>query len=146
MAQLSADVLAKSQVLGDKQENPTTELRKDRSPIYNACCKLLEDTGRSVVEPQSLFSASLELLWQYLPTPFHLADIIGNAHDPGDDLLYDDQQVNEAHMLLEDLCKAWGASMKLYHTVLKLPRMTKICLILKGMRHQELLQDFISHD
>ncbi|KAL8951298.1 MAG: hypothetical protein Q9222_002720 [Ikaeria aurantiellina] len=96
---------------------------------------------------QDIRSSALSLVWKNLP-PLRVASeqMAGNADDPGDGCLYEDQQINEARSLLSDLYTAWSQSA--HRTACEfpanLPDMAKICLVLTGMQRQNLFENFLS--
>lgn len=107
------------------------------SEFFNGLRK--EETGR-------VRSSALELLWRYFPPcSEHLAGKVGNADDPGDGLLYDGQQIEEAKSILRHLHHAWSNREDICKdsSPPNLPDMAMICLILTGMQHQHLLEDFL---
>lgn len=89
-------------------------------------------------------SSALQQLWSHFPQWDMLDGKVGNAEDPGDGLLYNEEWIVKAQSVLRDLHRAWSA--KLDPAIFPLPRlpeMAKICLILTGMQQQHLLEDFL---
>ena len=91
--------------------------------------------------------STLDLLWQHFPERKDLDGKICNPNDPGDGLIYDQPQVQEAETILTDLCRSWSAAeirRGLPCAAPRLPELAKICLILSGMQQQKLLKEFLN--
>lgn len=100
----------------------------------------------TTVQPESLLPSALRILWRHFPKWKDLESKVGNADDPGDGMLYDDERVAKANGILQDFNEAWlNAELPASHPPPppNLPEMGKICLILTGMRQQTLLEDFL---
>ena len=94
---------------------------------------------------QPFRSSALKLLWRHVPKIEGLDGKVGNAEDPGDGIMYSDDEVTKTASILETLYKAWldaGTSVPC-PVPENLPDMAKICLVLAGIKQPELLEDFI---
>jgi serine/threonine protein kinase len=94
---------------------------------------------------QNVRSLALQILWEHFPRWGDLDGKVGNAEDPGDGLMYDDNRVAHAKSILQDLHKAWlnADGLANFPPPPGLPESGKICLILTGMQQQRLLEDFL---
>ena len=104
--------------------------------------------GFSAINPsqaQNVLSIALKMLWEHFPGRPGLENKVGNAENPGDGLLYDEQYVAQATFVLQDLDKAWRGTEILSQNPPppQLKEMSKLCLILTGMQKQGLLADFL---
>ena len=102
------------------------------------------------MERQTTRFGVLPCLWNEFPPRPAWDDHIGSAEDPGDGLVYSEEQINLVRSILKDLYEAWsnttvqssparsGTSPK----VAKLTEMPKICLVLYGMKQERLLDYF----
>ncbi|KAL8833348.1 MAG: hypothetical protein Q9176_008025 [Flavoplaca citrina] len=120
------------------------ELPGTTTQPYNAFIHFF--TGLQANTTTDVRSSALQELWNHFPRWEKLHGKVGNAEDPGDGLLYDEDRIAKAKSILEDLQKAW--SIQLDCTTFpppSLPAMAKICLILTGMQQQHLLEDFLEH-
>ena len=93
-------------------------------------------------------SAALQILWREFPRWHDLEDRVGNAENPGDGFIYDKRRVARANTILQDLYNAWLDTDALHASPppANLKEEGKICLILTGMRKQELLEDFLDRN
>lgn len=125
----------------------TDALDKKRKS-YNVFVRALKDL--SLAEMQSVCFGSLQMLWLQFPRRHDLEGKVGNADKPGDGLIYSDSEVAEAKELLKEFYEAWSeTTVRLYpNSSATLPRagsltdMAKICLILRGMKQERLLDCF----
>lgn len=92
-------------------------------------------------------------LWEKFPAKLDLEGNVGNAEDPGDGKIYDERTIREVRQLLKAFYDAWThATMQVNNTdpinpdpirkVAQIAEMTKICLILRGMKQERLLDHF----
>ncbi|KAL8916481.1 MAG: hypothetical protein Q9172_006291 [Xanthocarpia lactea] len=96
------------------------------------------------IDPQDVRSDALEMLWRFFPESRVRRDV-GTAEDPGDGILYNENEVDEGKAILQRLHQAWCS---IEDSVMcpappELPNMAKICLVLRGMQRPGLLKDFL---
>ena len=99
-------------------------------------------------QPQQLRASALKLLWDNIPQWKDLDGKVGNAEDPGDGLMYDNERVSKSKSILEDLYTAWkdaDVSGKVPPPP-KLLAMAKTYLIVSGMKREGLFEDFLESD
>lgn len=107
----------------------------------------------STAERRSIRFGTYRLLWEAFPAKLDLEGNVGNPYDPGDGKIYDERSVQEVSDILKAFYDAWSeATMKAndvnpisphtIRTVGKIPEMAKICLILRGMKQERLLDLF----
>ena len=96
-------------------------------------------------QSQDVLSIALESLWEHFPRRPGLENKVGNADNPGDGLLYDQEHVEQAKSVLQELDQAWRNTDHLAQIPppSQLQHMSQICLILTGMQKQYLLLDFL---
>ena len=107
----------------------------------------------SFAERQTIRFGTLLCLWKEFPQRLDLDGKVGSADNPGDGLVYTDSEVTDAKSLLKDFYDAWSettmqASRALSGALPKVEKITgmaKICLILRGMKQERLLDDFYAH-
>ena len=98
----------------------------------------------------------MPLLWQEIPARLDLKGHIGNADDPGDGKVYSEKDIQKASSVLKAFYDAWHeATIKAnsanamepetLRRVKKLTDMAKICLILRGMKLERLLDYICEH-
>ncbi|KAL8795028.1 MAG: hypothetical protein Q9195_002476 [Heterodermia aff. obscurata] len=100
-----------------------------------------------VQDERDFLVVTLDLLWQHFPERNDLEGKICNPDDPGDGIIYDKLQVQEAEYILDALYRSWSAAQVrrvLPCAAPPLPRFAKICLILNGMHKQKLLVEFLN--
>lgn len=100
---------------------------------------------RHTEEAQAFRTATLQMFWSFFPNLHGLEGRVGNPDDPGDGLVYDAEQVEEATKILKELYHHWHQMQPVLPCPpsQKLPDMGKICLILTGMRQQAIFEDFL---
>lgn len=107
----------------------------------------------SEVERRSIRFGTYHLLWDYFPARLDLEGNVGNADDPGDGKVYDARSIEEVQLLLKAFYEAWSEATirtnqvspttpDTIRQVGKIPEMAKICLILRGMKQERLLDCF----
>ncbi|KAL8753756.1 MAG: hypothetical protein Q9184_005328 [Pyrenodesmia sp. 2 TL-2023] len=112
---------------------------------YNAFAQFFNSL--QLDETTDIRSCALQQLWSHFPQWTMLDGKVGNAEDPGDGLLYNEEWIAKAKSVLRDLQRAWSASLDPAKFPLPaLPEMAKICLILTGMQQQHLLEDFLENN
>ncbi|KAL8704100.1 MAG: hypothetical protein Q9201_002734 [Fulgogasparrea decipioides] len=132
-----------------KQANLHSKKRNllaDRTQSHNAFSDFFNKLP--VDDPQNVRSQALEILWRHFPQPREsLEGMVGNAVTPGDGLLYDIEQIDEAKELLKHLHQAWHNlnDKTMCPSPPNLPDMAKICLVLTGMQQRHLLKDFLDN-
>ena len=110
--------------------------------------KFSEYLSRVATLQLQLRASALQLLWDSIPQWEALDGKVGNAEDPGDGLLYDNERVAKAESILEDLYAAWtdADTSGRFPPPRKLREMAKICLILSGMKRKGLIEDFLESE
>ena len=101
-------------------------------------------------ERQIIRLGALPWLWKEFPQKIDLDDKVGNPDDPGDGLMYSESDVKKANTVLKDFYNAWSETSISTHPGMSgsLPKvghitnMTKICLILCGMKQERLVDYF----
>ena len=106
--------------------------------------------GFSTIDPSQhpdVLSVALTMLWEHFPRRPDLENKVGNADNPGDGFLYEQEHVSQARSVLQDLDQAWRNTESLANSPPPplLRDMSKICLILTGMQKQHLLHDFLNN-
>lgn len=107
----------------------------------------------SEVERRSIRFGTYRLLWEQFPARLDLEGNVGNADDPGDGKVYDARSIEEVQRILKAFYEAWSeATIKsnqvsptmpdTIRQVGKIPEMARICLILRGMKQERLLDCF----
>lgn len=116
------------------------------SNTYDTFCERLN--GIALSQQHQLRTSALQLLWENRPHWKDLEGKVGNAEDPGDGLMYDEERIANAKSILEDLHTAWrnADTLKQSPPPPKLLDMAKIYLIVSGMQRQGLFEDFLESD
>ena len=107
----------------------------------------------SEAERRSIRFGTYPLLWEEFPPRLDLNGNVGNADDPGDGKVYSQGSIQQASQILKGFYDAWSeaairandANPTLPDTlrkVGKIPNMAKICLTLRGMKQERLLDSF----
>ena len=131
---------------------PSAKQRKDREKRIKLALEDVSETQkmfiqrfRRVPQGKSVLPLALNILWEHFKSPFNLKNNVGNADNPGDGILYDQEHVAQADGVLHDLVAAWRKTEHLAQSPPppQLENMSKICLILTGMEQQGLLLDFL---
>ena len=127
-------------------------LRRHKS--YHAFVKTL--SRMSEEERRITRFGEMPLLWQEIPARLDLEGHVGNADDPGDGKVYSEQDVQKARSVLKAFHDTWHeATIKAnsanamepetLRRVIKLTYMARICLILRGMKQERLLDHICEH-
>ena len=98
----------------------------------------------------------MSLLWEEIPARKDLEGHVGNADDPGDGKVYSEQDVQKAGSVLKAFYDAWHEATiqansanamepETLRRVKKLTDMARICLILRGMKLERLLDHICEH-
>ena len=98
-------------------------------------------------ETRSMRFGTYRRLWEEFPPRLDLNGNIGNADDPGDGKVYNQESIQQARQVLKAFYDAWWEAdptspVPLWR-VRKLLDMAKICLILCGMKQERLLDCFL---
>ena len=90
-------------------------------------------------------SSALNLLWTHIPIIEKLEGKVGNTEDPGDGIMYGNDEVAKTTLVLKTLCQAWleAGDSAPCPAPENLPMMAKLCLVLANMKQPMLLEDFI---
>lgn len=99
----------------------------------------------SEVEREWISFGTYHLLWENFPTGLDLEDNVGNSDDPGDGKVYDARSIDEVQHTLKAFYEAWSEVSINARRVGKIPEMAKICLILRGMKQERLLDCFCKY-
>ena len=137
-----------------EREKRFTEMSQRRPKSYHTFKKAIE--RMSEAERRSLRFGTYALLWEAFPPKLDLEGNVGNRDGPdgpGDGKVYDKQSIKEVESILKAFYNAWSdATMNAndlapmspgtIRNVSKIPEMAKICLILRGMKQERLLDCF----
>ena len=134
-----------------EREKRFTEMSRGRPKSYHTFKKAIEKMSEA--ERRSIRFGTYALLWEAFPAKLDLEGHVGNRDDPGDGKVYGKQSINEVESILKAFYDAWSdATMNTndiapmspgtIRNVSKIPEMAKICLILRGMKQERLLDYF----
>ena len=129
------------------RQNRVLDVRRDVTKPYHNFRQFFEELKAE--EKGDIRSLALGKLWeQFRQWHVALPDLdgkVGNIEDPGDGQLYGPDHVDRANALLKDLHQAWTNmdDSPSYPPPEKLTKMGRICLVLTGMKQQQLLEDFL---
>lgn len=138
-----------------KRQEKIKEVVLGRPKSYHVFVKTL---GRmSEEERRTTRFGEMPLLWEEIPARKELEGHVGNADDPGDGKVYSEQDIQKAGSVLKAFYDAWHeATIKAnsanamepetLRRVKKLTDMARICLILRGMKLERLLDHICEHD
>ena len=135
----------------ERWKSRITEVGQRRLQSYHVFVKALGQM--SVAERRAIRFGSLRMLWQEFPARLDLGENVGNADDPGDGKVYREKDILQVASILKAFCDAWSeatikandvnaTSPETVRKVGKIPNMAKICLILRGMKQERLLDYF----
>ena len=107
----------------------------------------------SEAERRSIRFGTYYLLWKEFPPRLDLDGNVGNADEPGDGKVYDQGSIQQVSQVLKAFYDAWSeaiitanganpTSPDTLRKVRKIQDMAKICLILRGMKQERLLDCF----
>ena len=107
----------------------------------------------SEAERRSTRFGTYSLLWEQFPLRLDLDGNVGNAESPGDGKIYDEESIEQTRQILKAFYDAWSdatiqanganpTSPDTMRKVGKIPEMAKICLVLRGMKQERLLDCF----
>ena len=134
-----------------KRQKRVSEIVQKRPKSYHDFKRTIEKMSEA--ERRSIRFGTYQLLWEQFPPKLDWAENVGNFDDPGDGKVYDEPLVQQVRQILKAFYDAWqeatikagGAapmSPDTMRKVGKLPEMAKICLILRGMKQERLLDLF----
>ena len=137
----------------DQRERQTriSKISQRRSKSYYVFVKAIGQMSEA--ERRSIRLGAYSLLWKEFPPRIDLDGNVGNADDPGDGKIYDRASIQYASQILKAFYDAWseaiikanGANPTSPDTLRKVRKvldMAKICLILRGMKQERLLDRF----
>ena len=134
-----------------EREKRFTEMSQRRPKSYHRFKRAIENMSEA--ERRSIRFGTYRLLWEAFPAKLDLEGNVGNIHEPGDGKVYERQSIQEVESILKAFYDAWSdATMNTndlapmspgtIRNVSKIPEMAKICLILRGMKQERLLDNF----
>ena len=134
-----------------EREKRFTEMSQRRPKSYHAFKKAIEKMSEA--ERRSIRFGTYALLWEAFPAKLDLEGNVGNRDEPGDGKVYEKQKIKEVESILKAFYDAWSdatmntndlapMSPDTIRNVRKIPEMAKICLILRGMKQERLLDYF----
>ena len=132
-----------------------TEVRLGRPKSYHVFVRTLSQMSEE--ERRTTRFGTMQLLWQEIPARPDLEGHVGNADDPGDGKVYSEHDIQKAGSVLKAFYDAWHeATIKAnsanavapenIRRVKKLTDMARICLILRAMKQERLLDHICEHD
>ena len=137
----------------DQTERRTriSEIVQKRPESYHVFVQAIGQMSEA--ERRSIRFGTYPLLWEKFPPRLDLNGNVGNADDPGDGKVYNQGSIQQASQVLKEFYDAWSeaairandANPTLPDTlrkVRKISNMAKICLILRGMKQERLLDCF----
>ena len=99
---------------------------------------------------QEVLPIALEMLWKHFPRKLDVEDVlhINDKDNRADGKLYSSDDILQAQSVIWDLDQAWrnATNLRQHPPPPRLKDMSKICLILTGMRKRELLATFFAHE
>ena len=137
-----------------QRQEKITEVVSGRLKSYHVLVKTLSQMSEE--ERRTTRFGTMELLWQDIPARPDLKGHVGNADDPGDGKVYSEQDIQKAGSVLKAFYDAWHeATIKAnkanavapepLRRVKKLTDMARICLILRAMKLERLLDPLCEH-
>ena len=122
-----------------------------RRKSYNVFLKAISQLPEA--ERRSARFGTYRRLWERFPPRLDPNGNIGNADDPGDGKVYDQRSIQQVSQVLKAFYDAWSeaiitanganpTSPDTLRKVRKIADMAKICLILRGMKQERLLDCF----
>ncbi len=137
-----------------RRQEKITEVVLGRPKSYHVFVKTLSRMSQE--ERRTTRFGTMPLLWQEIPARLDLESHIGNADDPGDGKVYSEQDVQKAGSVLKAFYDAWheatiqansanAIAPDALRRVRKLTDMARICLILRAMKMERLLDHICEH-
>ena len=138
-----------------RRQEKINEVVLGRPKSYHVFVKTLSQMSEE--ERRTTRFGEWPLLWEEIPARRDLEGHVGNADDPGDGKVYSEQDIQKAGSVLKAFYDAWHeATIKAnsanamepetLRRVKKLTDMARICLILRGMKLERLLDHICEHD
>ena len=137
-----------------QRQEKITEVVLGRPKSYHVFVKTL--TQMSEEERRTTRFGTMPLLWQEIPAGPDLEGHVGNADNPGDGKVYSEQDVQKVGSVLKAFYEAWheatikansanAVAPETLRRVKKLTDMARICLILRAMKLERLLDHICEH-
>ena len=138
-----------------KQRQETiTEVVLGRPKSYHVFVKTLSQMSEE--ERRTTRFGTMQLLWKEIPARPDLEGHVGNADNPGDGYVYSEQEIQKAGSVLKAFYDAWhevtikanstnAEAPETLRRVKKLTDMARICLILRAMKQERLLDHICEH-
>lgn len=137
-----------------QRQEKITEVVLGRPKSYHVFVKILSQMSEE--ERRTTRFGTMRLLWQEIPARPDLEGHVGNADDPGDGKVYSEQDVQKAGSVLKAFYDAWheatikansanAIAPETLRRVKKLTDMARICLILRAMKLERLLDHICEH-
>ena len=138
-----------------QRQEKITEVVLGRPKSYHVFVRTL--SRMSEEERRTTRFGTMELLWQEIPARPDLEGHVGNADNPGDGKVYSEQEIQKAGSVLKAFYDAWheatikansanAVAPETLRKVKKLTDMARICLILRAMRLEKLLDHICEYD
>ena len=135
----------------ERQRKKSEMVEKKRHKSYDAFQKDLSKMTEA--ERESIRFGTYRPLWESFPAKLDLEGNVDSAEDPGDGKIYDQSSIQEVNRILKAFFDAWSeATMRAnsatpmspttIRKVGKIPELAKVCLILRGMKQERLLDCF----
>ncbi|KAK4695445.1 hypothetical protein P7C71_g2311, partial [Lecanoromycetidae sp. Uapishka_2] len=143
-------------VLRDSPDNKrlTSKISETINKTWRPYNVFLDELKRlPLAEKKVLRLGECPILWREFPERPDLRDKVG-TDKPGDGLIYNEKDISKASAVLIDFFAAWSDTTIREHSAMSgaLPKvgtitnMPKICLILRGMRQEQLLDYFCENE
>ena len=138
-----------------RRQEKITEVVSGRPKSYHVFVRTLRQMSEE--ERRTTRFGTMQLLWQEIPARPDLEGHVDNVDDPGDGKVYSEHEIQKAGSVLKAFYDAWheatikansanaGAPEHL-RRVKKLTDMARICLILRAMKQERLLDHICEHD
>ena len=137
-----------------QRQEKITEVVLGRPKSYHVFVNTLSQMSEE--ERRTTRFGAMRLLWQEIPARPDLEGHVGNADDPGDGKVYSEQDIQKAGSVLKAFYDAWheatikansanAIAPETLRRVKKLTDMARICLILRAMKLERLLDHICEH-
>ena len=137
-----------------QRQEKITEVVLGRPKCYHVFVEALSQMSEE--ERRTTRFGTMALLWQEMPARPDLEGHVGNADNPGDGKVYSEQDVQKAGSVLKAFYDAWheatnkansanAVAPESLRRVKKLTDMARICLILRAMKLERLLDRICEH-